>query len=198
MPGFNRRQLFRLRLGDLSREVGKVVGGKDGSEEEGEPFVRPPGALEDEQAFQDTCERCGACADACPHGIIRKFGPAFGPLEDTPYLEPEVDPCRWCEEMPCIAACPSGALTRKQSAMVLPIAKVSIDRGKCLNSQGVLCDTCSWRCPTHLKAIRMVNRFPVLDLEKCTGCGLCIYHCEAEPGAIALVHLELEAERENC
>lgn len=192
MPSFNRRQLFRLGLGDFSREVGRAVGGAEQDEEV--PFVRPPGALEDEEEFLQTCERCGACGEACPHDVVRSFGPAFGSLEGTPFLEPEIAPCRWCVDMPCIKACPSGALKQEESVPVAPIAKVSIEMDKCLNTQGTLCDTCSYRCPSHVHAIRMVQRRPVLDLEKCTGCGLCILHCEAEPGAIKLIHLEVDSE----
>ncbi len=188
MPGFNRRQLFRLRLGDLSREVGRAVG--DGGEgEEGELFIRPPGALEDESAFLEICERCGSCAEACPHDVVRKFGPAFGPLENTPFLDPPVAPCRWCAEMPCIGACPSGALRMDEARPLAPLAKVSLDLDKCLNTLGTLCDTCSFRCPSGVKAIRMVRRRPILDLDRCTGCGMCIYHCEAEPSAFTLVYL---------
>lgn len=186
MPGFNRRQLFKIRLGDLSREAGKAMSSTGSEEEQEQPFARPPGALESEDDFLNTCERCGACAAACPHQIVRKFGPTFGPLEDTPFLEPESAPCHWCEDMPCIEACPSGALRRDDP--VPPIAKVSLDRDQCLNSIGTLCDTCSYRCPSHIRAIRMARRFPVVDLERCTGCGMCVYHCEAEPTAFTIVN----------
>jgi len=187
MPAFNRRQLFRLSLGDLTREVSKIVAppAKTGDREE-EKFPRPPGALADEALFLDTCERCHACADACPHGAIDQFGPAEGRLEGTPFINPAAAPCHWCADMPCIAACPSGALQREAKLPIPPIAKVSLDLDLCLNSQGILCDTCSFRCPTHIKAIRMVQRMPVLDAETCTGCGLCLHHCEAEPGAFEL------------
>jgi ferredoxin-type protein NapG len=196
MPGFNRRQLFKLRLGDLSRQIGRVVGGAE-EDEQGVPFVRPPGALEDEEVFVDTCERCHACAEACPYDVVRSFGSSFGPLEGTPFLEPAIAPCRWCVDMPCIAACPSGALRREENAPVAPVAKVSFDLSKCLNTQGTLCDTCSYRCPGEIRAIRMVQHRPVLDLERCTGCGMCIYHCEADPPAFELTYLESESETES-
>ena len=71
-------------------------------------------------------------------------------------------------------------------ASLRPIAIAQIDHDACLLAQGILCDTCATRCPTHIKAIRMNGRHPVLDATRCTGCGLCAYHCEAEPGAIKL------------
>jgi len=187
MPEFNRRQLFKLRLSDFTREVGKtVVPPKEGDDQE-QRFPRPPGALSNDDAFPATCERCHACATACPHNVIQQFGPASGRLEGTPFIDPAASPCRWCEDMPCIEVCPSGALARDAELPVAPIAKVSLDLDRCLNSLGILCDTCSFRCPTHIKAIRMENRMPVLDTETCTGCGMCIYHCEADPSAFDLV-----------
>jgi ferredoxin-type protein NapG len=188
MPEFNRRQLFKLRIGDLSREVGKIVAPRpaDTDDRDSERFPRPPGALRDEAQFLATCERCHACAGACPHGAIDQFGPAHGRLEGTPFINPGAAPCHWCEEMPCIAACPSDALIHDPELPVPPIAKVSLDLDKCLNRQGILCDTCSFRCPTHIKAIRMVNRMPQLDAEACTGCGMCLFHCDAEPTAFGL------------
>lgn len=190
MPGFNRRQLFRLGLRDLSREAGRAVGGAEPDDSEEEPFVRPPGALPDEEEFLATCERCGACAEACPYDVIQKFGPAFGALEKTPFLDPASAPCRWCSDMPCISACPSGAIGREPDQAVAPIAKVSLDLSKCLNTQGTLCDTCSYRCPSDIRAIRMVRRRPEIDLDRCTGCGMCVYHCDADPGALQIASLE--------
>lgn len=191
MSGFSRRQLFRFRLGDLSREIGRTMRGGEG-EEELEPFVRPPGALPDEEAFLSACERCHACAEACPYEVIKNFGPAFGSLEGTPLIDPATTPCHWCEDMPCIKACPSGALTQGGSEAIPPVGMVTIDLDHCLNRQGILCDTCSFRCPSHIKAIRMQQRLPVVDEKLCTGCGLCISHCEAEPSAISFVFPEPE------
>ena len=135
MPEFNRRQLFKLRLSDLTREVGKTVApDSDGGEQEPR-CPRPPGALPDNEMFLATCERCHACAGVCPHDAIQQFGPASGRLEGTPFLDPASTPCRWCEDMPCIEACPSGALARQAEEHVRPIAKVSLDLDRCLNSQ---------------------------------------------------------------
>ena len=191
MPSFDRRQFFRLSLRDVSREAGKALrqdrqSGKEtsGESDEMEPFLRPPGALEDEEKFLDTCEGFKACAKACPHDVIHHFGPAAGRLENTPVMDPAVIPCRWCEEMPCIEACPSGALARGEGGTVAPVAKVVLNLDNCLNIAGILCDTCAWRCPTHIRAIRMAGRKPVLDEKACVGCGMCAFHCEAEPNAL--------------
>ena len=86
------------------------------------------------------------------------------------------------------------ALVRQPDQTVPAIAKVSLDLDRCLNRQGVLCDTCSFRCPTHLGAIRMVHRMPQIDAAACTGCGMCVFHCEAEPSAFRLVPIEAPEE----
>ncbi len=157
-------------------------------EKEGKPrrYIRPPGAMPDEVQFLSTCVRCNKCIEACPHDVIRSLTAVAGIAEGTPYLLPEKDPCRWCADMPCIQACESGALGFAPDGTVPPIAKAKFTSDKCLNEQGVLCDTCAQRCPTSVKAIRMIGRKVSFDLEKCTGCGLCAYHCEAEPAAFSI------------
>ena len=190
----SRRQLFRFRLGDITRHF-KEPEKKDDNEPEPEnPWFRPPGAITGENEFLAACERCPHCADACPYDAITLLGPAEGKREGTPVLHPAQSPCHWCIDMPCINACPTKALTypaKEDITSITPIGLASIDADACLLAQGILCDTCAIRCPSHIKAIRMQGRHPVLDATRCTGCGLCAYHCEAEPGAIRINHLPL-------
>lgn len=86
-------------------------------------------------------------------------------------------PCRWCVDMPCVAACSSEALSE---AALKPLGKVSLNLDECLTSQGIFCDTCSLFCPPEVRAIRMVRRQPVLDVEACVGCGMCVFYCESD------------------
>ncbi len=159
-------------------------------------IIRPPGALPDETEFLAACKRCNACVDACPYdGVIDTFSPSHGKLEGSPFLTPEVSPCRWCFDFPCVNACPSEALqapkTDRNDKMIMPaISKAVIDLGTCLNSQGTICDTCSVMCPPHVKAIKMISRQPQLDTALCTGCGMCAYYCESDPGSITIAALE--------
>ncbi len=176
----SRRQLFRVGLGDLRSLVTTESAG------EAPPVYRPPGAGRDEAAFLQSCQRCGACVAACPYDVIKTFGPASGILEGTPYLVPETDPCRWCPEMPCIESCPSGSLAHGESGGVPPVAKVRLDLDACLTSEGILCDTCSHFCPESIGAIRMVRRVPVLDTDRCVGCGMCVHYCESEKQPFSL------------
>jgi len=188
MPAeFSRRNLFRLKPTDLAQLWVKSRRQEDGAGDRPEAYIRPPGASKVAAEFLSLCERCHKCMEACPFDVIQLLGPVAGVAEGTPFLTPETQPCHWCPSMDCIHACPSGALSFGGNEKVAPIARAVINLDLCLVSQGVLCDTCAVRCPTEIKAIRMKERFPVLDAERCTGCGLCAYHCEAEPHAITIL-----------
>lgn len=198
---FSRRQLFKLRpadLGSLVRQV-RQRPKKDASEEEElntAAFIRPPGALKGQDEFLSACERCNLCVEACPYDdVIQTFGASHGKREGAPYLLPDQAPCRWCIDTPCAAACPTEALQipspNDASDIVLtPIAKAVLNLDTCLNNQGTICDTCSVMCPPHVKAIKMIDRKPLLNVEQCTGCGMCSYYCESEPGSISIVALK--------
>lgn len=71
--------------------------------------LRPPGALEEDR-FLALCIKCGQCLQVCPYDSIL--------LEDleglagvgTAYIDPDRRGCYLCKALPCILACPSGAL----------------------------------------------------------------------------------------
>ncbi|MCF6314470.1 MAG: hypothetical protein L3J39_18620 [Verrucomicrobiales bacterium] len=208
---FSRRQLFKLRLGDvgnLVRQARQSLAEEQATPTDSPPetnsteappetlsIIRPPGAQPDEDTFLAACERCHACADACPHpDVTRFFTASDGKLEATPFLTPSEAPCRWCYDTPCITACPSDALQLPRTDSdhpnsPPPIAKAEINLDTCLNTQGTLCDTCSLMCPPHLKAIKMINRQPQIDPNICTGCGMCAYYCESDPTSITITPL---------
>jgi len=181
-----RRQFWRLPPSKLLGSLLTGRGLREGAE--AEP-IRPPGAAAPDSAFLDRCERCGACAEACPHDVIALLGPEGGIAEGTPILDPAGGPCRWCPEWDCIAACPSGALALAEGESPAPIALARLDPGACLVGQGILCDVCLYRCPSTIRAVRLVGRQPRIDAAACVGCGLCSYYCAAEPSAIAVLPL---------
>ncbi|MCW5213093.1 ferredoxin-type protein NapG, partial [Desulfobulbus sp. TB] len=199
--------------------------------------LRPPGALL-EKKFQAACLRCGQCVRACHENLLRNNkkeevdinGPAeINPnasveLEPvlrlaesgsdipmgTPYFIPRISPCRLCEDMPCVQACPSGALSekrlldeKKQPSIyeaVMGLA-VLIDHENCIGFQGLRCDVCYRNCPVIDKALTLdlqVNQrtgvhtrfIPVVDSKYCTGCGKCERSCILENAAIKVLPLE--------
>lgn len=181
----SRRALFRLRPADVLFLVRESRQGDGGESCQPKPW-RPPGAVDSEDEFLSLCERCGKCSEACPHDVISHLGPAAGPAEATPIIDPIKNPCRWCTTMDCIRACPSGALRFDTNGGVDPIGKASLNLDTCLTGQGILCDTCAQVCPSTIEAIRMRNNRPELDVERCTGCGMCAYYCESDPVSITM------------
>ena len=176
----SRRQFWRMPLGEAARTVLK------GKQSQPQPaFIRPPGAVE-ETEFLDRCLRCAACVAACPHDAVFEAGPETGRAEATPMLVPEKTPCRWCSTWDCINVCESGALEMPLTGNPAPIAKAEINLDRCLVAQGILCDECIVTCPPDIRAIGRDGRFPKLDPEACTGCGLCAHFCQAEPAAISV------------
>ena len=179
----SRRQFLRLGPAGIMRETARRG-------EAPPPAVRPPGALADEQAFLAKCtatEGCRACFEACTFDAVLALGPEYGDAEGTPHLELLDNPCRWCQPMVCIEACETGALHAAPDEPVGAIAKVALDLGECLNRQGTLCSDCSDFCPPSVRALRSRGREPSLDVESCVGCGLCIWHCDADGAPLTLV-----------
>ena len=180
-----RRQFFRLGLLDHLHLI-RTADNPEYSRSKSPP-LRPPGALKKEEEFFAACDHCQKCSDACPHDAIFHLGPSAGPEEGTPVIDPSEMPCRWCPTMDCISACPSGALSFNDDGTVDPIGKAVLDLDLCLTQQGILCDDCATVCPTDIRAIKMVNRMPQIDHEKCIGCGLCVHYCAASPTAIRII-----------
>jgi len=71
--------------------------------------LRPPGAMP-EKEFLALCIKCGQCLQVCPYHSIELADMAMGHGEGTPYIDANVRACYSCEAVPCVLACPSGAL----------------------------------------------------------------------------------------
>ncbi len=74
-----------------------------------ELLLRPPGALE-ENLFLASCIKCGQCLQVCPPQILKLAGISQGFGIGTPYLIPREGACILCSGLPCVLACPTGAL----------------------------------------------------------------------------------------
>lgn len=161
--------------------------------------VRPPGVA-DEHAFQSACIRCGLCVRDCPYDILRLATLGEDVALGTPYFVARAIPCEMCEDIPCIAACPTGALNKEltnidDARMGLAVL---IDHETCLNFLGLRCDVCYRACPLIDKAITLELRhnprtgvhaefIPTVHSDSCTGCGKCEHSCVLEKAAIKVV-----------
>ena len=109
-----------------------------------------------------------------------------------------------CEDIPCVVACPTGALDRT----LVDIGKakmglaVLIDQENCLNFLGLRCDVCYRVCPVIDQAItlerihnprsdRHAMLLPTVHSEYCTGCGKCEKACVL-PGESAIKVLPIK------
>ncbi|MBF0184655.1 MAG: ferredoxin-type protein NapG [Magnetococcales bacterium] len=194
------------RRGFLQKSAGQAVGlGVIGlllwmharsSDAQAAVALRPPGALP-ESSFLGSCLRCGLCARACPYDTIKLADVGSAVAAGTPYFYAREIPCEMCQEIPCVKACPSGAL----DPGLLDIAKarmglaVLADQENCLAFLGLRCEVCFQVCPVMQKAITLEMRpntrsgthalfLPVVHSAHCTGCGKCERACVLDQAAI--------------
>ena len=165
--------------------------------------IRPPGALK-EGDFLGACIRCGLCVRDCPYDILGLAKPEEPEATGTPYFVARQLPCEMCEDIPCVKACPTGALDHgltdiNQARMGLAVL---VDQENCLNFLGLRCDICYRVCPVIDKAITLEQQLnartgkhalfiPVVHSDACTGCGKCEKACPLEVAAIKVYPREL-------
>lgn len=161
--------------------------------------LRPPGALA-ERDFLGACIRCGLCVRDCPYGTLKLAELGESVATGTPYFTARNVPCEMCEDIPCVVACPTGALDKKltdidDARMGLAVL---VDQENCLNFLGLRCDVCYRVCPLIDQAITLEaehntrsghhSRFiPVVHADRCTGCGKCEKSCVLPEAAIKVL-----------
>lgn len=150
-------------------------------------YLRPPGAI-DEVAFLSVCTRCGQCGDVCPPKAIQKAPPSAGFAAGTPIIEPLAQPCTVCDDMPCVAACPTGALVPPEHGWDgYALGTLELVPETCITFNNVTCDVCVRRCPVGERAIATdAGGHPVIRAEGCVGCGVCVRACVTSPPSLKL------------
>jgi len=179
------------RRGILAALAGGAAGLVLGRRAGGGSVIRPPGAVP-EKNFAGVCVRCGNCMRACPENII---SPDFGASGVAGLLTPRVQISpgycsEWCHE--CTKVCPTGAIKRLswEDKTCVSIGTAVVTRKRCLAwEKSQYCMVCDEYCPYH--AIGHVDRdgvpCPVVNPDKCRGCGLCQTVCPAENAAAIVV-----------
>lgn len=159
-------------------------------------LLRPPGA-QDERDFLARCVKCGRCVEACPYAVLHVAGMENGVAAGTPTFDARAHACRLCEDLPCIAACPTEALRPLQSREDVRIGTAVIDEELCIAFKGVRCEVCYRTCPLIDRAINIDYRplegdaihsvfAPVVRQDACTGCGLCVERCVVGKPEVAI------------
>ena len=150
------------------------------------PIV-PAGALSFRH-FAQHCTACQLCVSVCPNQVLRPSGDLKHLMQ--PEMSYERGYCR-PECAKCAEVCPTDAihladLTEKSSVQIGHAVWVA--QNCIVNTDGVSCGNCARHCPTG--AILMVPKdaddgkslkIPVVNTERCIGCGACENLCPARP-----------------
>lgn len=152
------------------------------------------------------CTGCQLCVSECPNGVLRPSGDLMNMMMpvssyERGYCRPE---CTRCSDV-----CPAGAIKpfaadheeAKAIKASTKIGRAVWVKENCIPlTDGVSCGNCSRHCPSG--AITMVPsdpndekslKIPVIDDEKCIGCGACENLCPSRPfSAIYVEGIEVQ------
>ncbi len=167
-----RRGLFRALFGRPLRKPPLVSWTGPARESHARPGAvvfphRPPGAAT-ESVFRRLCTGCDACTEACPEAAIT-WTPATPGGPRMPVIDAREAPCRLCTDLPCAAACETGALSLERGR-VMGNARVST--APCLP----FCSVCVEHCPVPGAMLQQAGKLSV-DADLCAGCGVCLHVC---------------------
>lgn len=149
--------------------------------------IVPPGARSIKN-LESHCTACQLCVAACPNGVLRPstdLGSMMQPESsyERGYCRPE---CTRCSEV-----CPAGAINPITVAdkSSVQIGHAVWVKDNCIPlTDGVECGNCARHCPVG--AITMVHsdaddenslKIPVVNTERCIGCGACENLCPSRP-----------------
>ena len=159
-------------------------------------LLRPPGA-QSESDFMARCVKCGNCLEACPYRAVHVAPGNAGAAAGTPVIDAREQACRLCEDFPCVAACPTGALRDVEARADVHMGTAVIEEDLCIALQGMRCEVCYRVCPLIDEAMTIDYRMregdaihavfaPRIDREKCVGCGLCVERCVVGEPRVAI------------
>lgn len=149
--------------------------------------ITPPGS-DSMRNFAQHCTACQLCVSACPNQVLRPSSGLATLMQ--PEMSFERGYCRW-ECTRCSEVCPTGAinLITKEDKSATQIGRAVWIKENCVPlTDGVDCGNCARHCPAG--AILMVPsdpdmsdspKIPVINTERCIGCGACENLCPSRP-----------------
>lgn len=147
-----------------------------------------PAGSESFDNFTSRCTGCQLCVQSCPNDVLR----ASTRLETL--MQPEMSYERgYCrpECTACSEVCPAGAIkkvTREEKTSIQIGHAVWVGQNCLPLHDGVECGNCAKHCPSG--AITMMPydpddatspKIPIINEERCIGCGACEHVCPARP-----------------
>lgn len=145
--------------------------------------IAPPGAIS-LRNLENHCTACQLCVSSCPNGVLRPITDFENFMQpessyENGYCRPE---CTRCSDV-----CPTGAIRPLDTAekSSIQIGHAVWVKANCVPiTDGVECGNCARHCPSG--AITMVDyenghKIPVVNAERCIGCGACENLCPARP-----------------
>jgi MauM/NapG family ferredoxin protein len=185
-----------VRLGSLARRPDEFL-------------LRPPGA-QNEPEFLSRCVRCGQCLKVCLTNGLQPLLWEAGPEGlYTPKLTPRQGYCEYSCNL-CGQVCPTGAIPHlplkvKQTTV---LGTASFNRSRCIAyTEGTDCLVCEEHCPVSPKAITFVEqevfnvegqrvrvKLPMVNADRCIGCGHCEHVCPVGGEAGVRVKRSLRVE----
>ena len=149
--------------------------------------ITPPGS-HSIRNFTQHCTACQLCVSVCPNQVLRPSSGLMTLMQ--PEMSYERGYCR-LERTRCADVCPAGAILpiTKADKSAIQIGSAVWVKENCVPlTDGVDCGNCARHCPAG--AILMVPsdpdmsdspKIPVINTERCIGCGACESLCPSRP-----------------
>ncbi len=186
---------FAASIGRKAQEGGLSSPAKEGDAQL--MPVLPPGALSLAH-LESRCTGCHSCLTVCPPQVLRMSGPAaWGAGGAGRMTLPAMDYFRaFCQIgcARCTLVCPSGALTPLglEEKKRVQIGRAALKEDLCVVvTEKNRCGACAEHCPTGAITMGPEMRdglaIPVIDQDRCIGCGACQYACPVRPEQAVIV-----------